>query len=296
LSNRHEPATWRIGLEVPTRDHADPIGEALCQDGEPVTITEIAPGAGWRLEAYCATAPDRAALTARLGRAAASCGIAPPKFIVELLPEVNWVRRVQENSPPVTAGRFYIHGSHVRKPVPDGLIGIQIDAGAAFGTGTHETTRGCLMALGAISERRKIASALDLGCGSGVLAIGMAKLWPARVLASDNDPVAVEVSARNAEINDVSDRIRALCSDGFRHPAIRAAAPFELIAANILAQPLIGMAPVIARHMAAGGDVVLSGLLDSQSDEVVAAYARAGLGLSEKIVLGEWHALVMHRP
>ncbi len=289
-------ATWRIALEVPSASHFDAIETALSLDGAPVSTSEIAPGAGWRMEVHCTTEPDRAAITARIIVAAAIGGIETPDFVIEKMATIDWVKRVQENSPPVSAGKFYIHGSHVAEPVPESRIGLLIDAGAAFGTGTHETTQGCLIAFERISQFREIRASLDLGCGSGILAIGIAKLWPASVLAADNDPMAVEVTAENAKINNVADKIKAIQSDGFKATAISDHGPFELIAANILAEPLITLAPDIAHHLAPGGEVVLSGLLEIQSDDVVAAHERAGLKLGEQITLGEWRTLVMRRP
>lgn len=291
-----EAVTWRIELGVPSRSHVEPFEQALSWVGGPVAAVEIAPGGGWRLEAYCDAEPDKAELTARLGIAAASQGMEPPDFTIEKLAAIDWVKRVQENSPPVSAGRFFIYGSHVTDPVPQGQIGIRIDAGAAFGTGTHATTQGCLIAFDRISRRREIRSALDLGCGSGILAIAMAKLWRAPILATDNDPVAVDVTAENCEINGVADAIRAIRREGFDETAIDDQGPFDLIAANILAEPLISLAPKIALHTAPGGDVVLSGLLDSQSDDVVSAHQRAGLNLADTITLGEWRTLIMRRP
>ena len=297
MSNQpDQQTTWRIELEVTARSHADRVEGALSWDGSPVTSTEIPAGAGWRLEAYYSTEPDKSKMTARIDIAAASLGIKPPEFIIEKMEPIDWVKRVQENSPPVSAGAFYIYGSHVTEPVPAEQIGIRIDAGTAFGTGTHETTRGCLIALEQILQQANIRSALDLGCGSGILAIGIAKLSSASVTATDIDPIAVEVTIENSGINGVADRIQTIHSEGFHEAKLRDRGPFDLIAANILAEPLISLAPEIARHMAPGGKIVLSGLLDSQSDAVVAAYERAGLGLENKIILGEWHTLIMRHP
>ena len=290
-----EPSTWRIELEVPSEIHVDIFEQAVSPDNEPVSTMEITPGAGWRLEVYCDVEPDRVEFAARLNVAAAICGIATPKFVIEKMAAIDWVKRVQENSPPVSAGRFFIYGSHVTDPVPRERIGIRIDAGAAFGAGTHETTQGCLMAFDRISRRGEIRSALDLGCGSGILAIGIAKLWGTQVLAVDDDPVAVKITAENSRINGVSECVQAVHGDGFAAAEMGNRAPFELIAANILADPLTSMASGVARHIARDGAVVLSGLLDRQSDQVISAYEDAGLRFANKIVLGEWHTLVMHR-
>lgn len=292
----NQQTTWRIELEVAAKSYVELMEEALSCDGNPVTSSEIAPGPSWRLEAYYGTAPNETEITARLGIAATALGIAAPRFIIEEMAPIDWVRRVQENSPPVSAGGFYIYGSHVTKPVPAGQIGIRIDAGTAFGTGTHETTRGCLIALEQILQQGEIGSALDLGCGSGILAIGIAKLSQAAITATDNDPIAVAVTIENSEINEVVGRIQAIHSVGFHEEKLRDQGPFDLIAANILAEPLISLASDIARHTASGGRVVLSGLLDIQSDDVVAAYEQAGLSLDDKIILGEWHTLIMRRP
>lgn len=288
-----QPTTWRTEMTVSPGDHVARFEDALADAGEAVTAMETAPGGDWRIEIYSSAAPDSGDLARRIAVAAAAVGIAPPEFIVEPMPDIDWVRRVRENSPPVSAARFYIHGSHVAQPVPDGMIGILIDAGAAFGTGTHETTRGCLIALDGLEKRRRIGNALDLGAGSGILAIAIAGLWDVPVLATDNDPIAVAVCAENAEINGVENRVRAVLSDGFDSKEIGVAAPFDLIAANILARPLAELAPGIAHNLAPGGVAVLSGILDSQADDVLAAARTSGMQLAERIALGEWHTLVI---
>jgi ribosomal protein L11 methyltransferase len=167
--------------------------------------------------------------------------------------------------------------------------------GLAFGSGEHATTRGCLLALDDLARRRRLRRVLDLGCGSGVLAIAAAKTWPARVLAADNDPVAVAVAAENAALNGVADRVRVVESDGYRHPAIGAGGPYDLILANILADPLRGFARDLARRLAPGGAAVLSGIVDHQVRPVVLAHRPYGLRLRRTIAIGPWATLVLGR-
>src|ERR1700742_4393778 len=154
---------------------------------------------------------------------------------VALLPDVDWIKLSQEGLPPVRAGRFFVYGAHDAGEVPKGVLPIRIEAGLAFGTGHHETTALCLGALSDLAKRRSYRNVLDLGCGTGLLAIGAAKLWKRRVIASDIDPVAVEVTRENARANGVSSLIAASVADGLASPALAKQAPYDLIIANILA-------------------------------------------------------------
>jgi len=176
------------------------------------------------------------------------------------------------------------------------VIPIKIEAGLAFGTGHHETTALCLHVLSEISKRRRFANVLDLGCGTGLLAIGAAKLWRKSVLASDIDPVAVEVTKENARANGEAPLIRALTADGLDHPALAGQAPYDLIIANILAGPLTKLAPAIARALAPGGMLVLSGLLQWQENLVLSFYRPHGLQLRNARREGVWSALTLERP
>src|SRR5579862_9232036 len=162
---------------------------------------------------------------------------------VELVPDQDWVKLSQEGLPPVRAGRFFVYGAHDRGVVPPALIPLRIEAGLAFGTGHHESTALCLSLLSDLGKRRRFRRVLDLGCGSGVLAIAMARLWRSRIVAADIDPVAVTVTRDNARINQTGTLIRAATADGLAHPLLRDNAPFELIVANILAGPLTRLAP-----------------------------------------------------
>lgn len=240
---------------------------------------------------------ERALLERALAEVCAALGLPTPRFTLAPLPDRDWVAESQKALPPQIAGRFFVHGSHVTEPPPPGLIPLLVEASIAFGTGRHETTQGCLIALTALAEERPIGRALDLGCGSGVLAMAMAKLWPAaEVLAADNDPPSVRVTLENAALNGLADRITAVESEGYGAPALKARAPFELIAANILADPLIAMAPDLARHLAPDGLAVLSGLLRREGEAVLAAHLAQGLVLAEQHDYGDWRTLLLRKP
>ncbi|MFA5899815.1 MAG: 50S ribosomal protein L11 methyltransferase [Hyphomicrobium sp.] len=249
-----------------------------------VTLFEDGPDA-WVVEAY---AQDRDVADA----AAASLG-APAE--IEELPDLNWVAMSQAALPPVAAGRFIVHGSHDRDRIPYGPRSILIDAGEAFGTAHHQTTLGCLVAIDRLTRRRRFARVLDLGCGSGVLAIASARALPsARLFASDNDPIAVDVARANAAANSAR-CIRFACAQGLDHPLLRAAAPFDLIIANILAGPLRIMAGDVTAALRRGGFLVLSGILNPEAAAVVAAYLGHGCLLVERRQIGEWTTLTLRR-
>ena len=221
--------------------------------------------------------------------------MAVPDVAVAPLPDVDWVAESQKALPPIRAGRFYLYGSHVTAPPPAGAIAIRIEAGQAFGTGRHETTAGCLIALTELAKRRRYRRPLDLGCGSGVLAIAMAKLWPVPVLAVDNDRDAVRMTRANARDNAVAALVRSLRSEGYGRAAIARSGPFDLVTANILAEPLSAMAGGLAGHLAPGGTAVLAGLLDRQAGAVLARHRGHGLALVRRYRLGDWTTLVLER-
>ncbi|UVK46077.1 50S ribosomal protein L11 methyltransferase [Mesorhizobium sp. AR07] len=190
----------------------------------------------------------------------------------EALPDIDWVARSLEGLKPVRAGRFFVHGAHDRGKRHSGELAIEIEAGLAFGTGHHGTTAGCLEMLERVVRREHPRNALDLGTGSAVLAIAVAKLARIPVLATDIDPVAVRVAAANARLNHVKALVETVTAPGFHHPIFGKRAPFDLIVANILARPLMRLAPQMADHIALGGSIVLSGILERQRDAVVSAY------------------------
>ncbi|MER8981853.1 50S ribosomal protein L11 methyltransferase [Mesorhizobium sp. M0140] len=190
----------------------------------------------------------------------------------EALPDIDWVAHSLEELKPVRAGRFFVHGAHDRRKRHSGELAIEIEAGLAFGTGHHGTTAGCLEMLERVVRREHPRNALDLGTGSAVLAIAVAKLAHIPVLATDIDPVAVRVAAANARLNHVKALVETATAPGFHHPIFGKRAPFDLIVANILARPLMRLAPQMAGHIALGGSVVLSGILERQRDAVISAY------------------------
>jgi ribosomal protein L11 methyltransferase len=260
----------------------------------PDAVSQFADGPDrWRIEAYFPTLPDAAAITRQLEEA---LGHNAPPLEVSEVPDLDWVSISQAALPPVAAGRFIIHGSHDRARIPHGPNAILIDAGEAFGTAHHATTQGCLMLLDHISRVSAPRRVLDLGCGSGVLAIAAARLFPrAQIIASDNDPKAVAVAAENAKANGAAQRIAFACADGLAHPWLRHAAPFDLVVANILAGPLCRLAPAIAAAMTSGGALVLGGLLDAEASEVIAAYAANGFALIERRSMAGWTTLRLRR-
>jgi len=250
------------------------------------------------LQLYLGEDPGRPAVTAQLAAGALFAGTAVPDFTLELMPEIDWVAESRASLPALAAGRFWVYGSHIERRPPAGSIPLLIDANLAFGTGRHETTRGCLLALGALAKdrRRRPRRALDLGCGSGILGFGAARLWPGlRVVGADLDAPSVRVARENARLNRVADRVSLVESRGYGARAIGEAAPYDLILANILAGPLCAMATETARHLAPGGRVVLSGLIRRQERRVLGRHRAVGLKLERRWRIGNWSTLLLRR-
>ncbi|WP_313198682.1 50S ribosomal protein L11 methyltransferase [Rhizobium sp.] len=210
----------------------------------------------------------------------------------EIIPDVDWIAKSLEGLKPVRAGRFIVHGSHDRDKVRENDVAIEIDAGQAFGTGHHGTTAGCLEVIDKVLRARQVRNALDLGTGSGVLAIAVRKVRKIPVLATDIDPVAVRVARENVKRNGIASGVRVETAPGFHSPAFREDGPFDLIIANILARPLMKMAPELGHHLAPGGSVILSGILAAQRWKVIAAYNGAGMRHLSTIWKNGW--VTMH--
>ncbi|QRM55970.1 50S ribosomal protein L11 methyltransferase [Sinorhizobium sp. BG8] len=214
----------------------------------------------------------------------------------EVIPDVDWIAKSLEGLQPVRAGRFIVHGSHDRGTARAGEIAIEIDAGQAFGTGHHGTTAGCLEIIERAFQSRPPRTVLDLGTGSGVLAIAARKLVPARVLATDIDPVAIRVARENVRKNGIASGIALETAPGFHSTAFRRHGPFDVIIANILARPLMRMAPQLVAHLNPGGQVILSGILANQRWKVLAAYNGAGMRHLRTIWRNGWVTLHLDRP
>ncbi|QYX57433.1 50S ribosomal protein L11 methyltransferase [Roseovarius sp. SCSIO 43702] len=275
------------------REMAEALAEAMeMLDPEPTGVGtfEIEDGSGtWEVGGYFTESPDEEAL-AMLARVH---GARP--FAVSELPDEDWVAKVRRELVPVEAGRFFVYGSHDADRVPENCVPLLIEAAMAFGTGHHGTTQGCLRALDRLAgegfEGRAVA---DIGCGTAVLAMAAARLWPGEVLASDIDEVAVEVARANVAANGLEGRVTCLEATGFDHDRLRAAA-FDLVFANILMGPLIELAPEMTARRVPGGYAILSGILNEQADDVVAVYERNGNDLVHRDEIGEWTTLVLRK-
>lgn len=278
------------------------IGEFALMDSPPV-IMSSEPDQDrpeeWRLDAYFEAEPDAESIDMLRALAPSAAGHEP---MIERLQDEDWVTLSQQGLEPIHAGRFFVHTPAHRDKVPAHAIALEIDAGRAFGTGQHETTTGCLMALDQLKEKGlSFSNILDLGTGTGLLAFAAMKLWPnARVAASDIDPVSIEVTEENAAINGIPvgtgpGQVELAVAPGMEHPRLAARAPYDLIIANILAGPLIELAPSVAAALQPGGRLMLAGLLDTQAENVATAYRRQGLMGSFSIVRGDWPTLVMRK-
>jgi ribosomal protein L11 methyltransferase len=271
------------------------LEEALALEGAAISSSEIPGGGNWRIEAYFAAEPGRSELDARLLAAARSLDMAVPFMELAPLPDVDWLLENRKSFAPLTVGRFFLHGRHDREQIKPGMLPLEIEAGRAFGTGRHETTQGCLTALQWLSRHVRPNNALDLGCGTGVLAMAMIRLWHRPVLASDIDPWAVRTARANAGNNELAPLLTAVRADGLNHPALRRRAPYDLIVANILARPLLAMAGPIAGALRPGGHLILSGLLAHQLRQITATYRGRGLIMHRCLQSGEWPTLLMIR-
>jgi ribosomal protein L11 methyltransferase len=288
------PRQWQIRIFV-SRQALPAIEEAFGDLALAFSSFEIDEDTSeWGVDIVTDIAPEEADINARLALVSGLLDIPTPVHDVKTLEPKDWASEVQQSFPPLHVGRFYVYGSHITSPPPQGKIALRISAGAAFGSGEHATTSGCLQAFGLLSGRR-FTKPLDMGCGSGILAIAIAKLWHVDTLGIDIDPVSVSVARENAVLNRVHRSTRFEAGDGYHTPAVRMRAPFDLIVANILARPLVCMAPMLARSLEPGGVVVLSGLLDYQERMVLAAHRMQGLKLFRRISIRNWHTLMLRK-
>ncbi|MCB1510811.1 MAG: 50S ribosomal protein L11 methyltransferase [Hyphomicrobiaceae bacterium] len=289
-----------MAIRHPDRSLAHQIAGYLTNLSEPPpdALTIFESGPGWLIEAYYEAPPeDEAAIVEVL---ASALEIDVPTYAFEIVPDANWVAISQAALPPVFAGRFTVFGSHDLDRIGRGWTRLQIDAGEAFGTAHHATTYGCLSELGRLSQRHRFHNVLDLGTGSGVLALALQRAQPhARIIATDLDLRSIEVARDNATVNALTgpleQRLQFHCAAGLDAVAIRSRAPFDLVIANILAGPLILLAPSIVRHTRPGSSLILSGILVPQAAQVIARYRALGFVLVAHQRYEEWATLTFSR-
>ncbi|MDY0871300.1 50S ribosomal protein L11 methyltransferase [Dongia rigui] len=269
---------WRLALE----EALEPFGAALVS-------FETDGGKGWHMEVIGEEKPSAAAVKSVLKP------FGNLKAVIGLVPDKDWLAESRKGLAPIKMGPFFIHGEHDRGKAPRNVIPLEIDAGMAFGTGRHETTSGCVKALLKLSKTLKVKKALDIGTGTGILAFAAHHLFDIPVMAGDNDKDAVRVARENAAINGLKKHIRIVASDGYRAKAIRDNGPYDLITANILANPLISLAPDLAKSLGRNGRAILSGLLKTQEKDVLAAHHAVGLELDFRIRQNDWSVLVLKK-
>jgi ribosomal protein L11 methyltransferase len=294
------PDVWRVACEAPEED-VEIFSDALSSFVDTVSwfATEgrdAGDGGPWLIEAFCREVPERGEIIASLALAAEMAGLTSPTISIEKVAGRDWLADNLSDFPPIAAGRFFVHGSHFEGPLPSGFIPLLVDAGTAFGSGEHATTHACLLALNILGKRKKFKRPLDMGCGSGILALAAAKIWRGKVrpVAADIDSEAVRVAGRNARLNGVVG-VRTQTSDGYRHRMIEKHAPYDLILANILARPLMRMAKDLNRHLSPNGVAVLSGLLERQENMVLSAHRPHGLRLIGRVRERGWSAIILSR-
>lgn len=286
--------TFTALTTLPGRINASDLGDALERlTPEPigVGVFELEDGSGlWEVGAYFSEKPDDISL------ALLAAVFQAEEFKISELPQIDWVSKVQRSLKPVVAGRFFVYGSHDSDKVPPDCEPLLIEASMAFGTGHHGTTKGCLLALEQlITDGFKAKNVIDVGCGTAVLAMAAARIFSANVIASDIDSVAHSVAKMNILANGLDRNIQCFEASGFAHEQIKTKNPFDLIFANILLAPLLGLATDISKYSLSGGYVVLSGILSEQAELVVKKYSGVGFSLSNQIEIGEWVTIIFRK-
>jgi ribosomal protein L11 methyltransferase len=286
--------TFTALTTLPGKQQAEDLGAAMERlEPEPtgVGVFEMEDGSGlWEVGGYFTESPDTTALLIL------STAMGAKPFVVSELPETDWVAHVKRELAPVVAGRFFVYGSHDADKVPAGAEPLLIEAAMAFGTGHHGTTLGCLRALDRLAVDGFVGKRVaDIGCGTAVLGMAAARIWPDPVIASDIDEVAVEVAASNVRANGLEGRVICVEAAGFDHPAVTESAPYDLIFANILKGPLAALAPDMASHLQEGGYAILSGILNEQADEIIEIYAGFGINLVHREEIVDWTTLTLSK-
>ncbi len=287
---------WQILIKT-KRIHLEQLSPLIEEDCVTTSWVEIEdPNADWDsenwfIEGHMLDEPDHNELQMKITLGAKAFGIESPIVTIQPLQQTNWLVDMWEKFPPQTVGPFFVHSSHYKGDMPTDKMAIILDAATAFGSGEHGTTAGCMTALSDLLKDHSWQNPLDLGCGSGILAIAATKLHPVPILAIDNDPEAVRVTKANAVLNQVEHLVSAHVGEGLADIV----QPFDLIIANILATPLIHLAPDMHKHLERGGHVILSGLLDWQEQEVAKAYLDQGFTFLKAYNLNRWITLVLKK-
>ena len=286
--------TFTALTTLPGKINASDLGDALERlTPQPigVGVFELEDGSElWEVGAYFSEKPDDISL------ALLAAVFQAEEFKISELPQIDWVSKVQRSLKPVVAGRFFVYGSHDSDKVPPDCEPLLIEASMAFGTGHHGTTKGCLLALEQlIKVGFKAKNVIDVGCGTAVLAMAAARIFSANVIASDIDSVAHSVAKMNIIANGLDQNIQCFEASGFAHEQIKTKNPFDLIFANILLAPLLGLATDISKYSLSGGYVVLSGILSEQAELVVKKYTVVGFSLSNQIEIGEWVTIIFRK-
>jgi ribosomal protein L11 methyltransferase len=293
LTSSTHRASFAIGSEQTARRVVDLLTENFFEGQAAIAAFE-GPGGRWGITMHFAEAPDHVSVRELVAIAAGDDVALAISF--DTVEAKDWVKATLEELVPVRAGRFVVHGRHDRSKVPPNKLGIEIEAALAFGTGHHGTTRGCLKLLDSVLKACRPRRVLDLGTGTGVLGISAAKALRIRVLASDIDPLSVKVARDNARLNGVGNLLETVHATGFSAPPFAERGPFDLVLANILANPLRQLATPMAQHLAPAALVVLSGLLPHQARSVIAAYRGRGLVLKRHIQIEGWSSLLLRYP
>jgi ribosomal protein L11 methyltransferase len=285
-------ASFAIGDEKLAKRVVDLLTESFFEDQAAIAAF-AQPDGLWDITMHFADPPDRASIRDLVGIAAGEDVAGTIAF--DTVEAKDWVKASLEDLVPVAAGRFVVHGQHDRDRIAPNKLGIEIEAALAFGTGHHGTTRGCLLLLDHVLKAWRPRRVLDLGTGTGVLAIAAARALHEKVLASDIDPVSVEVARENARLNVAGHLVQAITATGFSAPQFAQRGPFDLVLANILANPLRQLATPMARHLAPSALVILSGLLTPQVPGVIAAYRARGLVPLRHQRIEGWSSLLLRR-
>jgi ribosomal protein L11 methyltransferase len=271
------------------------VENLLAEHAETVTVFDKAGKKGITCLGTTQRQPDESTLDLQLTILAAAFGCKKPQLVIEELPDLNWLKKVAADYPPIAIGAWTIYGGAHKDKIKRRRLALQIDASTAFGSGEHPTTRGCLLMMERLCQQKKPGRVLDMGMGSGILAMAAARRYHVPVIAADIDAECVRVAKDNAGINGLKPWLCFYKSTGFQHPQLEKVGPFDFILANILARPLCHMAPAMTRHLLPGGRIILAGLMNHQAAAVIAAYRQQRLSLLAKARHGEWTILAFQK-